>query len=159
MLTLANIISHYRASASPSRGPNCTLWTWLHLAPSVWESGAKVRTTGGRGRRSLTIASGTLRSEGVSFFSRVIFQHWICQRVYASVLICVLSEGGGDFHVLREGLCRWNEKWREGGRPVGKSFPWGARCRWCNRWRGDSESQVRRWSKLSLSSCSFLLKV
>lgn len=26
--------------------------------------------------------------------------------------------------VLREGSCRWNEQWREGGRPVGKSFPW-----------------------------------
>ena len=61
--------------------------------------------------------------------------------------------------VLREGSCRWNEKWREGGRPAGKSLPW-------ERGAGDvtgdrvvSESQERRWSKMSLSSCSFLLKV
>lgn len=26
--------------------------------------------------------------------------------------------------VLREGSCRWNKRRREGGRPVGKSFPW-----------------------------------
>lgn len=128
----------------------------------------------GRDRRSLTIKSGAVRSEGVSFFSRVIFGHWICQRIlreYASGLICVLSEGGGwvgggggvRIHPCAaycvRGSCRWNEHRREGGRPVGKSFPWEQGAGDITGDGGVSESQERRWSKLSLSSCSFLLKV
>lgn len=69
MLTIANIISHYRESASPcefpialceSRGPQSEKW--------VGGAGDHYQFRG-------------LRSEGVSFFSRVILGHWICGRI------------------------------------------------------------------------------
>lgn len=165
MLTLANIISHYRASASPARVLDCTHWTWLHLAPSLWESGATVRQTGGWDRRSLTSMSGTMRSDGMSFFSRVIFGHWICQRifwVYASALNCVLSVGEGVYiHVQHTAWgivsMEWTVAWRR--KTSREVLSLGAWWRWCNWGQGVSESQDRRWSKLSLSSCSFLLMV
>lgn len=65
MLTLANIFSHYRASVDPSRDQSVNM---APSGPSVWESGATVRQVGRQDRRSLTIESGTARSEGVSFF-------------------------------------------------------------------------------------------
>ncbi len=121
MLTLADIISHYKASASPSRVPDCTLWTWLHLAHSVWESGATVRNMGGRGR-SLTPVRGLGDQNGIHSSLA-----WSLGTEFCG-LICVLSVcvGGNTSicSIMREGLCRWNEQWCEGGRPVGKSFPW-----------------------------------
>lgn len=45
------------------------------------------RQKNGREGKITHLSQGIVRSEGVSFFSRVIFGHWIC------VLICVLSGG------------------------------------------------------------------
>lgn len=156
MLTLADIILHYRESASPSEFP-IALWTWLHLAHLAWESGATVRKMGGRGRRKLTIKSGDCevrRCHSSLMWSSAYFR-------IVRLCINLSTTWGRDTSmcsVLREGLSGGNEQWRE-GRPEGKSSSLGATCRWCNRWQGVSESQERGWSKLSLSSCSFLLTV
>lgn len=139
MLTLANIISHYRASASPSRVPNCTLWTWLHLAPPVWESGATVRKMWGGGARDHSLLSqGLWGRKGCSFFSRVIFGHYMCQRIlweYASVLICILSVCVGTSMCVGGVVSmEWTVAWkRKTNREV---LSLGARCRWWNRWKG-----------------------
>lgn len=57
-------------------------------------------------------------SLGTGFISK-------CACVLICVLcVCVCSSSTSMCSVLREGLCRWNKQWRDGGRPVGRSSPW-----------------------------------
>lgn len=153
MLRLANIISHYSASASPSRVSNCTLWTSFTLRVRVRGQSQKngwagqeitqyqVGDSGQKGCHSSLVWS-----LGTGFISKCAlvyyFVHCVGGWVHPCAVYCVrVCVDGINSGVEEEVLFQ------------------GARCRWCNRWRVVSESQERRWSKLSLSSCSFLLKV
>lgn len=81
MLTLANIVSHDGASASPARVTNCTLWTWLHLRVRV---GGQLELSGWD-RTSLRL-----------LFSCVIKGHWICQLLALVWFVC--AKGGWGVH-------------------------------------------------------------
>lgn len=163
MLTLANRVSHYKASARPSKSSQLHS---LSMAP-FWPLGARVRchshTNRWRDKRSLTIRSGVVRSVGVSFFSSDLWALDLSAyliRVRQCINLCTKwGRGASMCSILCEGMCLWNEVWHEEGRPVGKSFPWGWGASDVTSDMVFSESQERRWSKLSFSSCSFQLKV